>query len=508
MPLLNEKDFKNILDGMVDGVITINQKGIILTFNKSAETIFGYKGKEVIGQSINMLMPEPDSSAHDSYLNRHVSTGENHIIGIGREVTALRKSGETFPMLLSVIEYPSKIENDRWFIGSCLDISLQKQQEEQLNRSLKMEAIGKLTSGIAHDYNNALGIILGYSEILEEQTQLDPELMRYIKQIKKATSQAVNLTKQLLSISRKRTDSNEEIQINNILSDNQEILTKTLTARIKLTITKADDLWPCFIDKSCLEDSILNLSINAMHAMPEGGTLDITTSNIQIGPVDAQVLNLTKGDYVKITIADSGIGMTPDVISHIFDPFYTTKGEEGTGLGLSQVFNFINRSSGAIRVYSEPGYGTRFSIFLPHFLQNTLQGESENLDSKVEEQLNGTASILIVDDEEDIRKMTEEVLSSHGYKTFSASSAENAITLIKNEKIDVVVSDVIMPDMDGFELAHFIHHTYPDIKIQLCSGFPKPIGKSVTNKTLLKNILEKPFTSKQLLTKVQKVLIS
>jgi len=166
---LDEKDFKNILNGLVDGVITINHKGTVLSFNTTAETMFGYKADEVIGNNVSMLMPESVGRVHDSYLNNYVSTGVEKIIGIGRDVTALRKNGETFPMHLSVVEYPAKAEGDRWFIGSCRDITLQKQQEEQLRRSLKMDAIGKLTSGLAHDYNNMLGVIMGYTELLSNQ---------------------------------------------------------------------------------------------------------------------------------------------------------------------------------------------------------------------------------------------------------------------------------------------------------------------------------------------------
>ena len=506
MPLLNENNNIDILNGMVDGVITINQKGIILTYNKAAVAMFGYDSEEVIGKNVSLLMPEPERSAHDSYLKNYITTGEEHIIGIGRDVTALRKNGESFPMRLSVNEYPAKIEGDRWFIGSCQDITLQKQQEEQLKRSLKMEAIGKLTSGISHDYNNVLAIILGYSELLAEKAKDHPEFLGYIEHIRQSAKRAADLTGQLLSISRNRVDSAEDTLINEVLENDRQILAKTLTPKIKLTIKTVDDLWHTFIERGCFEDSILNLSINAMHAMPEGGELDITTSNIQIGSLDAQILNISQGDYVKLTIADTGIGMTDDVVSHIFEPFYSTKGEKGTGLGLSQVFNFVNKFKGTIRVYSEPGHGTRFSLYLPRSSNSSPKSQEDELDIMMKDELKGTESILIVDDEDNFREMSKEVLSSKGYKIFMASSAEKALALLNNETIDLVFSDVIMPDMDGFELAHIIRYTHPDVKIQLCSGLSKPKGKSVTSELLAKNILEKPFTAKQLLTRVQQVL--
>jgi len=503
---LDEDDFKDILNGMVDGVITINQQGSILTFNKTAEAMFGHKSEDVIGQNVSMLMPEPEHSEHDSYLRNHVKTGVAHIIGIGRDVTALKKNGDTFPMRLSVNEYPAKIEGDRWFIGSCKDITLQKQQEEQLRRSMKMEAIGKLTSGIAHDYNNMLGVIMGFSELLAEQAKGHPKFIEYIDNISHAAKRATKLTQQLLSISRKRINYTEATFINDILNNNEQILAKTLTLRIKLSLNLAEDLWQTFIDSGCLEDAILNLSINAMHAMPEGGELEITTSNFHAGSLDAQVLNIPLGDYVKLTITDTGIGMTDDVISHIFDPFYSTKGEKGTGLGLSQVYNFVNQSKGAIKVYSEPGHGTCFSIYLPRDLSEHPTSTADNSVTINENDLNGTARILIVDDEPAIMEMSNNILSSHGYKTFFANNGKEALTILENETIDLVLSDVIMPEMDGFELAHIIHYTHPDIKIQLCSGFANIKGTSVTNEVLSKNMLAKPFTAKQLLIRVQELL--
>jgi len=506
MLTLDEKDFKDILNGLVDGVITINQEGIILSFNKTAETIFGYKSEETVGKNVSILMPEPEQSAHNSYLDKYKTTGEEHIIGIGRDVTALKKNGETFPMHLSVIEYPSKIEGDRWFIGSCRDITMQKQQEEQLRRSLKMEAIGKLTSGIAHDYNNKLGIILGYSELLFEQAKNHPKILRYIKEIMHATEGATSLTQKLLSITRKRAESAKIININDLLKNDQQLLAKTLTPKIKLSIKQADGLWDTFIDKGCLEDAILNLSINAMHVMPEGGELYIVTSNIQVGSLDAQVLSIPPGDYVKLSIRDTGTGMSDDIVAHIFEPFFSTKGEKGTGLGLSQVYNFVTESKGTIRVYSETGYGTCFAIYLPRVLRQLSNNETDNSDEDNVGDLKGSARILVVDDERAFSDFAENILSSYGYTVFSASSAKEALAILEDGSIDLVLSDVIMSDMDGFELAHIIHYTHPDVKIQLCSGFEHSKEKSFTNKILSEKLLTKPFTTKQLLINIKDLL--
>jgi len=503
---LDEKDFKDILNGMVDGIITINQQGLILSFNKTAETIFGYTSEEVIGRNVSMLMPEPERSAHDTYLHNHMTSGIAHIIGIGRDVTAKRKNGETFPMHLSVIEYPAKIDGDRWFIGTCRDITLQKQQEEQLRRSLKMDAIGKLISGIAHDYNNMLGIIMGYSDLLAAQPNDQLKFQEYIKAIRHATARATNLTQKLLSVTRKRNNSAKICCINDVLTFNQQILEKTLTPQIKLSIQLEDNLWPTFIDKGCLEDAILNLSINAMHAMPEGGELNISTSNAPLNSIDAQILNIPANDYIKLTVEDTGIGMTEEVRTQIFDPFYSTKGEKGTGLGLSQVYNFISESKGTIRVYSEIGYGSRFTIYLPRYLQEQSSHKVDNSIPINEAELNGSESILVVDDEHALGKLAKNILSSHGYTVLYASSAKEALHMLENIPIDLVLSDVIMPEMDGFELAHIIQCKYPDVKIQLCSGMANTKGKSVFNENLYKELLEKPYTAEQLLVKTRALL--
>lgn len=504
---LNGSNLRSILDGMVEGVIIINDRGIILSFNKSAETIFGYKTDEVFGQNVSMLMPDPDRKNHDKYLKRFVTTGDAHIIGIGRDVIAMRKNGEKFPLHLSISEYPAKIEGERWFIGSCLDITLHKKQEEQIKRSMKMEALGKLTGGIAHDYNNMLGVILGYSELLATKLKDSPELLEYLGQIKHAGDRGTSLTRKLLSFSRTQPDSVETVIINDVLRDDYKMLAKTLTAYIALNMKLDDDLWPVQINKGCFEDAILNMSINAMHAMPEGGSLEFSTSNVQVNTLDAQVLNINKGDYVKLSVSDTGIGMNDEILSHIFEPFFTTKDENGTGLGLSQVYGFVNSSGGTIRVYSEPGHGTCFSIYLPRYHSQSNSAQSDEPDELLGQvKYSGTGSILVVDDESAIRKLSEEILSSHGYNIICASGGKQALSILEQEDIDLVLSDVIMPEMDGYELAHLMLHNHPNVKILLCSGFAEDRGKTVTNDNLYKNALHKPFTSKELLHKVKELL--
>jgi len=504
--LLGKNDLIAILDGMVEGIITINDKGIILSFNKSAATIFGYTYKEIIGRNVSILMPEPDKTRHDGYLKRYITTEDAHIIGIGRDVTAIRKNGELFPLRLSISEYPAKVEGERWFIGSFLDTTLQKQQEEQLNRSIKMEAIGKLTGGISHDYNNMLGVILGYSELLLDELKEDPRLFGYIEHIKHAAERGAELTSSLLTFSSVKTISEEKVNINEVLSTYSKMLEKTMATNIQLDINLHDNLWSTYINKGCLEDAILNMSINAMHAMPEGGTLKYKTSNIQVSTLDSQVLNIVKGDYIKFQISDTGIGMEKEVASKIFDPFFTTKGDKGTGLGLSQVYRFINNSNGAIRLYSESGYGTSFTIYFPRHIENKGNSNTKEEASVEQEEQTVTGNILVVDDEIAIGELNDKILSSVGYTVFCAATGKQALSILEKESIDLVLSDVIMPEMDGYELAYRIKREYPDVKVQLCSGFAENRGNAVTDETLHENCLHKPFTSNQLLQRINALL--
>lgn len=429
---LNEEDLRSILNGMVDGIITINDKGIILSFNKSAETIFGFKNKEVVGKNVSILMPEPNNRRHDKFLKRYISTGKAHIIGIGRDVIALKKDGTQFPMRLSVVEYPSKVEGERWFIGSCLDITHYKAKEEQLERSMKMEALGNLISGVAHDYNNMLAIILGYSDIIKKNYKNDSALLKYISKIKYAGERNRDLTNSLLSLSRHHPSSNENVFINDILNNEFEMLTQLLTANIKLSMKLDNNLWIVSINKGAFEDTILNLSINAMHAMPKGGTLEFSTSNVEVSTLEAQILNISAGQYVKVAITDTGIGMTKEVASHIFEPFFTTKDKKGTGLGLSQVYGFVDKSNGAIQVRSEPDKGACFWIFLPRSLNEDNKIETNIVEEAAENKsVDGNGKVLVVDDESILQELMEIMLTEHGYDVILASGGKQALSILK-----------------------------------------------------------------------------
>lgn len=400
---------------------------------------------------------------------------------------------------------PEKIDDGGvlWH-GFVTDITEKNETEENLRRTLKMDALGKLTGGIAHDYNNMLGVILGYSELLDDSLIENPKLKKYVEEIKHAGARGAKLTKKMLAFSRNQSNEPEKTNINKLLHDAQHMLEKTLTARIQLELTLENELWPVYLDESELEDALLNISINAMHAIESTGQLRIETVNKKIDFVEAEGLSIDAGDYVQLWISDNGCGMDSSTREKVFDPFYSTKGENGTGLGLSQVYGFMMRCNGAIKVESKLNHGSEFILYFPRYFGETVSSEQQ--DVEVKKALNGKETILVVDDEPALLNVTCEVLRQNGYKILSAEHALKALDILEKEQVDLVLSDIIMPDMDGYSLANIVQEKHPDIKIQLASGYSGDYRNENEDNELSKNMLHKPYSSKQLLNRINILL--
>ena len=380
------------------------------------------------------------------------------------------------------------------------------QYEEQILQNQKMTAINQLVGGIAHDFNNLLGVILGYGELLEMKINDDEKLKGYAHQINTAGKRGAKITTKLLSLSRSSHAEKEKCDINSLLREEEDFIKKSLTAKIALILHLKDKLWSVLIDKSDFEDVILNLCINAMHAMHEGqqdSEIIIKTDHIQINNQEEQIYNLEPGDYVCISVSDNGVGMDAETKERIFEPFYTTR-ETGHGLGLSQVYSFVKHSNGTILVQSTKGAGTKFEILIPRDL--TPHNITTNRDSVKHLDVKGHETILVVDDESALRALTAEILSEEGYRVLQAENGIKALLILEQEKVDLVLSDIIMPIMDGNALAEKIRAIYPNIKIQLVSGYTKAEDSPEGNKTLHKNILNKPVQSDVLLRNIKLLL--
>ena len=388
--------------------------------------------------------------------------------------------------------------------GISTDVTELNQQEELLRNSQKMEALGKLTGGLAHDYNNMLGVILGYSELLKDISRNNEDQVNYIDEIEHAAQRGAKLTKKLLSFTRKKGSDEELIDINALLLDEKDLIEKTLTARIKLNYHLDKDLWLSLIDASDLEDAILNISINAMHAIKEHGELTIQTQNQSIHKNDAKHLGLKEGDYSSVSITDTGCGMNDEIQEKIFDPFYSTKGAKGTGLGLSQVYGFVQRSGGRITVTSEIDHGTQFKIYFPRYQDVSRTITEEEVAPKNISK--GNETILLVDDEPAILKLTSETLNREGYSVLCADDGVEALKLLEENTVHLMLSDVVMPNMDGFKLAAITQEKYPSVKIQLASGFSNEYDSSEVDAHLKENILDKPFSQHALLKHIRDLL--
>ena len=375
--------------------------------------------------------------------------------------------------------------------------------EEVVRRGLKLEALGKLTGGIAHDYNNMLGIVSGYAELLKEEVEGQPNLMAYVKQIAKASDNGVKLTNKLLAFTRKNAVTSELVNINNLIKEAQPMLEKLLTAAIKLNLKLDDDMWNVNIDTSDFENALLNICINAKHAMGEKGVLTILTANTKLGCTAAEKNGLPSGEYIRLSIMDTGIGMDSETAAKIFDPFFSTKGESGAGLGLSQVYGFAQREHGSVRVESRPGKGALFTFYFPREKGHELS--ENNIESQVSSDKR-SYDILVVDDEVALTELTAEILKGAGHQVETALNASEAMDATKKKKFDVIISDVIMPGLNGFELAERIKKKDPDVKIILISGYNDQINSAEKINGYYDEHLGKPVSGAQLIESINSVL--
>jgi len=387
--------------------------------------------------------------------------------------------------------------------GTIQDITELKDKEDQLRRTQKMDALGKLTGGIAHDYNNMMGVIIGYSELLLSQVADQKKAVGYIEQILAASDRARTLTDKLMSFTRYKFSETEPVNINKQLRSQQQLLEKTLTARIQLKFNLTKDIWLTQLDPGDLNDAIINMSINASHAINNNGTMTITTQNIYINKNKSDTLQIEAGDYVLLSLEDSGSGMDSKTMSQIFDPFFSTKGERGTGLGLSQVYGFAKRSGGTIDVQSQLGHGSKFTFYFPR--QYAESNKSTNTNNLVSPPIScGNETILVLDDEPALCELSATILKTHGYQVLMANSAKQALELLKTEHINLLLSDIIMPEMNGYELAEIVKKNYPEVIIQFASGFTDIENLNIDISDL--NILQKPFTHNDLLILIRKLL--
>lgn len=503
-----EQNISLTLNSIGDAVITTDAENKVVRMNPVAERLTGWAFTEAEGKQLKQIFNIIDALGKKEIadpFSEVLQTGRN--VRINEDNILVSKQGAEYHISNSAAPIRDEAGNILGLVLVFNDITERKLKDEQLQQSQKMDALGQLTGGIAHDFNNLLGVILGYAELLTSLFSAQEKPLRYAQQIHDAGERARRLTAKLLTFSRGETPEATIADVNQLLLLEQHLLEKTLTPRIELTLDLDDDAWPVSIDQSQLRDAILNISINAMHAMPDGGRLTIRTKKYVIDDVDKRSTDLDVGDYMQLSISDTGIGMSQEVCRRIFEPFFTTKGDKGTGLGMSQVYGFVQQSDGAIQAYSQPGAGTRITIYLPRY-----QGsESEPRDVQASELYSevkptGNETILVVDDEPALVTLSCQILSSHGYRTLAAGSGSEAMEILEKQPVDLLLTDVIMPRMDGYQLADIVTKKYPQLKVQMVSGYSDDLHTDIADGRLRQRQLHKPFSSSELLMRVRETL--
>ncbi|RDH84878.1 MAG: hypothetical protein DIZ80_05280 [endosymbiont of Galathealinum brachiosum] len=507
----NEEHLSLTLNSIGDAVITTDSENNVVRMNPVAEKLTGWSISNAKGTPLkevfNVIDPANKESMIDTF-DRVINSGE--VVHLGKRSTLISKNNTEY----IIADSAAPIRDDSGKIHGIVlvfnDITEQRMKDEQLQHSLKMDALGKLTGGIAHDFNNLLGVILGYSELLTTSKNLNEhKMLNYAEKIFNAGERARKLTSQLLAFSRKQTSESTITDINQLLQSEQHMLEKILTARVELILDLDKKIWPVYLDQNLLQDAILNMSINSMHAMPDGGQLILSTQNIHLDGLNKKHVSLPEGDYVHFTINDTGIGMDNATCNKIFDPFFSTKGDQGTGLGMSQVYGFVKQSNGAIYAYSTRGAGTQISIYLPRYsVLDDTSNEIDKVKLKIDVVPAGNESILVVDDEPALLELSCNILKSQGYQVTFANSGDEALSILEKNTIHLLLTDVIMPKMDGFQLASIVAEKYPETKIQMVSGYSDDKNKHVEDDDLHQNMLHKPFKSDELLIKVRKTLDS
>jgi len=507
----SEEKYRTILENIEDGYFEVDIAGNFTFFNDSLCRLLGYSRDEMMGMNNRQYTDNENAQKLYQTFNRVYRTGKP-TKEFDWEIIRKEGTKRSIEASVSLIKDPS--DNRIGFRGIVRDVTERKRieqekttLEEQLRQSQKIEAIGRLAGGIAHDFNNLLTVIKGYSQLSLQELKEDVPLRGNIEEIKRASDKAADLTRQLLAFSRRQILEMKVLDLNTALRDMDKMLHRLIGEDIELVTVLTDDLGRVKTDPGWVEQIIMNLAVNARDAMPSVGKLTIETANVELdGAYARNHIAVTPGRYVMLSVSDTGVGMTPEVRQQVFEPFFTTKEKgKGTGLGLSTVYGIVKQSGGNIWVYSEPGQGTTFKIYLPR-----VDEPLEELKEKVvkEELPHGSETILLVEDEEVVRKLAVRILKRQGYTVLEGSHGNEAIDVCKQHKgpVHLLLTDVVMPHMSGRQLAEQLKQVCQGFKVLYMSGYT---DNAITHHGVLEegiNYLQKPFTVDGLARKVREVL--
>jgi PAS domain S-box-containing protein len=494
-----------LLDAAVDAIIVSDRSGVILRANRAAANLFGHPPDRLMGQTVNMLMPAGMAARHGGFMHHHLETGERRIIGIGRDVEGLREDGSVFPLHLSIGK--AEIEGDIVFVAILHDQTRRRAAEEVAARSQRLDAIGRMTGGIAHDFNNLLTVIIGNLELLD-MAETAHKSKALIADALRAAELGADLTSRLMAFSRQSPLEPQAIDLNDTVARSLALLTRTVSAQCSLEVSLADDLWLAHADPSQLQTAILNIVLNAQDAMPAGGRIVIESCNFTVDDrYVEQVVEAAPGSYVRLSISDTGEGMTAETRKRALEPFFTTKPVgKGTGLGLSAVYGFVKQSGGHMTIYSEVGQGTTISLYFPASAATTTHPEPH--DDVAPLTSIGTGQIvLVVEDDPGVMRLSETRITGLGFTCITVPSADAAWEIVtKRDDISLIFADLVMPGaMSGYDLAKRLSAERPGIKILLTSGFSEGLVRDGRLGTEYR-ILSKPYRQSDLARAIQAVL--
>ena len=501
----SEMNFRSLVTNAPYGICRCDSSGKLLNVNPALLAMLGYSSaQEIAGTHLGALYEDAQNWFELADHLRAATPFNRLTVEWKRKdgtATVLRVSGRAV----------SDAGKERTFELFAEDVTERHALEQQLQQSQKMEAVGRLAGGIAHDFNNLLMVISGYSEFLLDRLGPEPELRAPAQEIASAAGRASALTRQLLAFSRKQMLAPKILDLNGVVTENLKMLTRMIGEDIELVMVPATGLGAVRADAGQIEQVIMNLAVNARDAMPSGGKLTIETSNVSLDEEYAHVhAPLKPGNYVMLAISDTGAGMDSETQSHIFEPFFTTKGPKGPGLGLSTVYGIVKQSGGYIWVYSEPGKGTTFKIYLPRVAEAVESPAEVVAAAQSVATEPGSETILVVEDEANLRYLARQFLEKQGYRVLEAADGAVALQIAVAHEgiIHLLLTDVIMPGMNGRELAQRISEIRPNTKVLYMSGYTENvIGRNGTLDAGIR-LLQKPFTLRDLNARVREVLAS
>jgi PAS domain S-box-containing protein len=506
-------DGEQFLELAPDAILGVGRSGEIVLANRQAQELFGYSREQLVGRSLETLVPERFRAVHPRHRDGYFHDPRTRPMGAGLELYGLRSDGTEFPAEISL----SSIETKDGLLAAAAvrDITERVQAESERQalkaqlhkaRSARLESVGELAGGIAHDFNNLLAVILNYADFAFDQLAEAPELRDDVDEIRRAARQAADLTGQLLIFSKREVAQPKPVDLEPVISGIDKMLQRTLGNHIRLETSLEAGLTTVLVDPGEVEQVIVNLAVNARDAMPDGGALTIRAQNVKIDVDEASRLHPEPrpGRYVELAVEDEGEGMTVEALARAFEPFFTTKPlGKGTGLGLATVYGIVRQIGGAVAIDSERERGTVVKTYFPTTDAKPAEGpEPVPLARRGDGQ-----TVLLVEDEEAVRRIAVRILSGNGYSVIETSGGAEALEICEDGdvKFDLMLTDVIMPEILGTELVERARALRPDLKALFMSGYMEPMGEVPE---LRGDLIEKPFSAQVLLDRVRDALAS